>query len=84
MHDWQAVLDELYLKYKDLDEGKVANYIPELAKVDPSLFGKAVVTVDGECYTAGDWEAPVRLRRRMDLSGRLAGQERRRRRDGSG
>lgn len=56
MHDWQTALDELYLKYKDLDEGKVANYIPELAKVDPSLFGLAVVTVDGQRFTAGDWE----------------------------
>ena len=57
MHvDWQAALDDLYHKYKDLDEGKVANYIPELAKIDPSLFGLAVVTVDGRCYTAGDWE----------------------------
>lgn len=57
MHvDWQAALDDLYHKYKDLDEGKVANYIPELAKIEPSLFGLAVVTVDGRCYTAGDWE----------------------------
>lgn len=56
MHDWQAALDELYLKYRTLDEGKVADYIPELAKVDPSLFGLAVVTVDGDCYTAGDWQ----------------------------
>jgi glutaminase len=56
MHDWQTALDELYLKYRDLNEGKVANYIPELAKADPSLFGIAVVTVDGQCFTAGDWQ----------------------------
>lgn len=56
MRDWQAALDELYLKYRNLEEGRVACYIPELAKVDPSLFGIAVVTVDGECFTAGDWD----------------------------
>ena len=61
MHDWQSALDELYLKYRDLDEGKVATYIPELAKVDPKLFGIAVCTVDGQCFTAGDWEHPFTI-----------------------
>lgn len=56
MHDWQSALDELYLKYRDLQEGAVANYIPELAKVDPGLFGIAVTTVDGQRFTAGDWD----------------------------
>jgi glutaminase len=36
--------------------GKVADYIPELAKVDPRKFGIAVETIDGGSYFAGDAE----------------------------
>jgi glutaminase len=43
-----------YEKYKGLKDGKNADYIPALAKVDPNLFGIAVVTADGKVYTAGD------------------------------
>ncbi len=49
-------LAELHQRYVALDEGKVANYIPELAKVDPSLFAICIVTVDGQVYQVGDWE----------------------------
>ena len=34
--------------------GKNASYIPYLASVDPSLFGVAVVTADGDVFEAGD------------------------------
>ena len=34
--------------------GRVADYIPELAKVDPARFGVAVVTADGRMMAAGD------------------------------
>ena len=45
-----CILDD----YKTLNSGELANYIPELAKVDPELFGIAIVTVDGHVYQAGD------------------------------
>jgi glutaminase len=35
--------------------GRVADYIPALACVDPSRFGIAVATVDGRAHGAGDW-----------------------------
>lgn len=54
--DWQGALEELYERYKTLDEGRVANYIPELAKADPSLFGISVVTCDGRTFSVGDAE----------------------------
>lgn len=34
--------------------GKVAGYIPQLASVDPTQFGIAVATVDGQLYQAGN------------------------------
>ena len=37
-----------YEKYKGLREGKNADYIPALAKVDPNLFGIVLVTTDGK------------------------------------
>jgi glutaminase len=49
-------LQELHQRYAPLREGKVANYIPELAKVDPDLFAICIVTVDGQVYRVGDWE----------------------------
>ncbi len=37
-------------------EGRVANYIPELAKVDPGKLGIAVATVKGDLIKSGDAE----------------------------
>jgi hypothetical protein len=51
---YQSALDGAYAKFKDLQEGKNADYIPALAKVDPNIFGIALVTTDGKVYTSGD------------------------------
>ncbi|MGE0493453.1 MAG: glutaminase A [Vulcanimicrobiota bacterium] len=48
------LLSQLYERYRDLDEGVVANYIPELAKADPSWFGISLVGVDGQVSEVGD------------------------------
>ncbi len=48
-------------KFSDLKEGKNADYIPALAKVDPNLFGIVLVTVDGKVYTAGDVKTEVSI-----------------------
>jgi glutaminase len=45
-----GLLDE----YRDLDEGQVATYIPELGRADPAWFGICVVTADGHAYEVGD------------------------------
>jgi len=44
-----------------LAEGRVAGYIPALARVDPNRFGIAVVTVDGTVSTAGDARVPFSI-----------------------
>ena len=59
--DIQAALDGAYTKYKDLQEGANADYIPALAKVDPNLYGIALVTPDGTVYTAGDVTSEVSI-----------------------
>jgi glutaminase len=50
----QRVVDEAYAKFKDDHTGKNADYIPYLASVSSNLFGVAIVTADGQVFTAGD------------------------------
>jgi len=57
----QQAVDAAYAKFRTLKEGKNADYIPALAKVDPNLFGIAVVTADGKVYTAGDVKTEVSI-----------------------
>ena len=57
----QKAVDAAYGKFRNLKEGKNADYIPALAKVDPNLFGIAVVTADGKVYTAGDLKTEVSI-----------------------
>ena len=59
--DIQQAVDGAYAKFKTLKEGKNADYIPALAKVDPNLFGIALVTADGKVYTAGDVKTEVSI-----------------------
>ena len=37
-----------------MNEGRVADYIPELARADPAWFAVSVVTTEGECFDVGD------------------------------
>jgi len=57
----QAALEAAHARYKDLEEGANADYIPALAKVDPKIFGIALVTVDGRVYTQGDVASEVSI-----------------------
>lgn len=52
---FQGFLNDLYSKYKSANDGKVASYIPELAKVNPDLFSICIATVNGEVYRVGDF-----------------------------
>lgn len=47
-------LRELHERYLHVLDGEVATYIPELARVDPDLFGIAIAVVDGHVYQVGD------------------------------
>jgi glutaminase len=52
--DFQRVVDAAYAKYKDLKDGKNADYIPILTETPSDLFGVVIVTKDGKVYSAGD------------------------------
>ena len=56
-----AALNTAYNKYKTLKEGKNADYIPALAKVDPEIYGIALVTTSGKVYTVGDVKSQVSI-----------------------
>ena len=54
--DLQALLDDIAREAAPLSAGgKVADYIPALAAVDPARFGIALATVDGQLLGSGDW-----------------------------
>jgi glutaminase len=57
----EKALQDAYSKYKNLDEGANADYIPALAEVDSSIFGIAIVTTDGKVYTVGDTSSEVSI-----------------------
>ncbi len=54
-------LAELHARVSKLEGGAPADYIPELGKVDPNLFGIAIATVDGQLYSVGDAYTPFTI-----------------------
>lgn len=61
-HDYPPVLDQIRTEIQPLlGQGRVASYIPELAKVRGDQFGMAVVTLDGEVSTCGDARVPFSI-----------------------
>jgi glutaminase len=55
------ILDAVHRDLSAVTDGQVANYIPELARADPSRFGIVVATVDGEVFAVGDAEVPFTI-----------------------
>lgn len=53
--DYQLIIEKLEQKIKQLpNTGKVADYIPELKKVNPEKFGLHLSCVEGSDYAFGD------------------------------
>jgi glutaminase len=50
----QGAVDAAYAAALPNKDGKVASYIPELARADPEALAVAVCTPDGRVFTAGD------------------------------
>jgi glutaminase len=50
----EQYLERLHAAHRDLRDGDVATYIPELAKANPEWFGISLATADGRVYEVGD------------------------------
>lgn len=50
----EAVVHALFERHRGTTEGRVADYIPELSRADPSAFGICIATRDGHVYEIGD------------------------------
>jgi glutaminase len=54
-------LHALHARLTENRQGRVADYIPELAKVDPERFGVCIATCDGYVYEVGDTAHPFTI-----------------------
>ena len=52
--EFKSKIVEIYSKVSRNTEGKVANYIPQLARMNPEYFGISVCTADGQRLDIGD------------------------------
>ena len=50
----QRYLDQLVAEFAVIDDGALADYIPELTEVDPGGFGMTLSSSDGFLYESGD------------------------------
>jgi glutaminase len=62
MHQLQSLLNEISAEMSSQsDLGKVADYIPELAKQDARKFAMAISTVDGQTFSTGNAKDPFSI-----------------------
>ncbi|MFN0066603.1 MAG: glutaminase A [Limisphaerales bacterium] len=54
-------LRHLHDRHRDVREGQVATYIPELARANPDWFGICLVTAGGSVYEVGDTAVPFTI-----------------------
>nr|XP_060620054.1 glutaminase liver isoform, mitochondrial isoform X2 [Anolis sagrei ordinatus] len=54
-------VEQIFEKTKELQDGKVANYIPQLAKCNPDIWGVSLCTVDGQRHSMGHTKTPFCL-----------------------
>lgn len=57
----QDYLQSLHHSFAGTTDGKVATYIPELAKANPNWFGICLVTATGNIYEVGDAQQPFTI-----------------------
>jgi glutaminase len=53
--DFREEIRNIFEETKKNTEGKVADYIPQLSRVDPDKFGLSLCTIDGQRFNLGDY-----------------------------
>ena len=60
--DYHHIFSEIASEFKEVDDlGAIANYIPELGKVDPTKLGVHLTTVDNQHYAFGNADEPFSI-----------------------
>ncbi len=55
--DYKKIFEDIYAELSKVEDlGHVADYIPELSKIDPNRFGVQLSTIEGEKFAFGDSE----------------------------
>ena len=57
----EQLVQDAHARYRDLADGTVADYIPELAAADPAWFGVCVAESGGGLHLAGDAQVPFTI-----------------------
>ncbi len=58
---FERAIRDLHSRYAGLDDGAPADYIPQLAAVDPDRFAIAAATIDGQTVGVGDVDHPFTI-----------------------
>ncbi|XP_076332807.1 glutaminase liver isoform, mitochondrial-like isoform X2 [Tachypleus tridentatus] len=59
--DFIKIIKDLYWKCKVNTGGKIADYIPQLAKYKTDFWGISLCSIDGQRYSVGDTEEPFTI-----------------------